>query len=140
MSIPEKNDKFYRKYLAQTDNVFEAINKWTADSNKIYTKYQGLLNNVEALNAALTSKLPDNLKYRIPVKLSSDIYVFKYIRESLNYVDDILVKQSVLISMRNSISKNCLVVTYVGRLTEGQKARIRILCNMLWYTLTVERN
>lgn len=135
LSLDKENVLFENKYLDQTDNVFEAINTWYDESCKLNSKYQGRLLDSEALSYSLIDKIPDDVNCRKFVKFSESSYKFKYIEEALNQIDDKDIKLAVNKSLYKSIKEKNLVFDYLKILTEAQKARVRIICRMVWYNL-----
>jgi len=135
LSLLESNKLFEDKYLSENENIFEAINIWSNDSEKLKAKYQNRLSSNEALSAILNGNLPDNLDRRIMVRDSEKRYADRYIQEALTQIDDYDIKVSVSQSMSCSRSENHLVFVYLDSLTEAQKARVRVISRLIWYNL-----
>mgnify|MGYP002625315442 CR=1 FL=1 len=135
MSLNEYNELFETKYLSRTDNIFEAINLWANDSEKLRAQYQNRLDSNEVLSASLTRKLPENLDRRILVKDADQRYVDKYIREALTQIDDESIRISVLQTLNHSRSENHLVFRYLENLTCGERSRVRVISRLIWYNL-----
>lgn len=108
---------------------------WANDANKLNEKYQGRLEPCECLETALTGELPDDFNGRQLVKLCEARYVYKYIQAELDQLDDESVKVSVKFSIEATIFAKNLVFKYRETLSEGQKARVRIITRMLWNNL-----
>lgn len=135
MNVIEQNIEFQKQYESKASSVFEAINMWADDANTLNRKYDGRLEPCECLETALTGKLPDDFDSRQLVKLCEIKYVAKYIQAELDQIDDILVKNSVKFSIEATIFAKNLVYKYNNNLSNGQKARVRIITRMLWNNL-----
>lgn len=135
MNVIEQNLQFEKQYASKCSSIFEAINMWANDANKINKKYQGRLEPCECLETALTGELPDDFNDRHLVKLCEVRYVYKYIQAELDQIDDEAVKVSVKFSIEATIFAKNLVFKYRETLSEGQKSRVRIITRMLWNNL-----
>lgn len=135
MNVLEQNIEFEKQYTSKCKSTFEAINMWANDANKLNEKYQGRLEPCECLETALTGELPDDFDDRQLVKLCEVRYVYKYIQAELDQIDDEAVKVSVKFSIEAIIFSKNLVFKYRETLSEGQKARVRIITRMLWNNL-----
>ena len=60
MNVIEQNLQFEKQYASKCSSIFEAINMWANDANKINDKYRGRLEPCECLETALTGELPDD--------------------------------------------------------------------------------
>lgn len=135
MNVIDQNIAFQNKYESKCSSTFEAINKWADDANKLNDKYQGRLEPCECLETALTGELPDDFDNRQLVKLCEVRYVYRYIQAELTQIDDEAVKVSVKFSIEATIFDKNLVFKYRNNLSEGQRARVRIITRMLWNNL-----
>ena len=138
MSLDIQSKKFYDKYMQDTDNVFEAINQFSKDANKLRKKHKNLLACNEALSATLSGILPSNLEERKTLKHLKNKYLQRYVSSVLADVDDIEVKLSVLQSINQSQLSNSLEYEYLDSLTSNQQARVRILTRLIWFNIHLE--
>lgn len=139
MSLEGQQKLFEEKYGSRTDNAFEAINMWVEDSRKVVTASARRVSYAEALSACLTDMLPSNLAHRKVVKLIESQYATKYTQEAAALIDDADVRRSVIASIAESQEQNNLVYKYLDVLTPGQRSRVRINCNLIWYNLYPEK-
>ena len=135
MNLHEETKAFYDKYMNQTNNVFDAINLWVDESNSLNSKYLNKLSDAEALSSVLNGKLPENINNRKVVKEVEANYASRYIDEVLSEIDDNLIKISIMKSLDLSKLKKNLVFKYADGLSRAQKARVRIVCKLIWYNL-----
>lgn len=135
MSLVDTNRAFENQYLSKTSNVFEAINLWVDDSKELEASYQTRLSSSEALSSLLTHSFPKNLDRRKFVKDSDTRYVKAYIREVLSQIDDYEIRISVLQTLNHSMSEKNLVFVYLDKLSDAQRARVRIISRLVWYNL-----
>lgn len=135
MSITESNQLFESQYLNNTDNIFEAINHYASDANKLCNQTQNRLNKSEALTSILTKKLPDDISKRRVVEIAEHTYADKYIKQALADIDDGNIRKHVYESLIQSQYTSNLVYVYGSGLSSSEKSRIRILCNMIWSSL-----
>ena len=135
MNLVDQNKQFEEVYLSKTSNIFEAINVWVSDADKLKTQYQNRIDNNEALSSMLTCNLPQNLDRRRIVKDVEQNYIDRYIHEALTQIDDKDIKISVLQTLNHSRSEKNLVFIYLDNLTKAQKARVRIISRLIWYNL-----
>lgn len=135
MSIVDRNKEFQNQYIANCDNVFEALNSYSRDALELKENSDGKLSDSECLSCIVTDKLPDNLKHRIKVEVAETEYIKNYIYKALADVDDVKVKRCVIVSLATSRKHHNLTYQYQHGLSDGQKSRVRVLCNMIWYSL-----
>ena len=106
-----------RNYLNETDNII-------LDS--------------EAVTWALRGERPE-IADRQTYSQVKRRYADSYIEEVLCYVDDLEVKRSVRKSIKASRHNQNLVYVYDGELSASRSARVRILTNIIWNELYVQR-
>ena len=135
MSLSYQNLLFESKYASKSDSIFESINNYCAEANKLYSRYGGILSHKECLISTLTGELPEDLEHRKLVITSDASYFKAYVNSALSEVDDSKVKSSVQISLKASQSEHNLVFHYLEGLSESQKSRVRILSKMIWNNL-----
>lgn len=135
MDVIEQNIRFQEQYESNCKSTFEAINLWARDANALNRKYEGRLEPCECLETSLTGKLPDDFSKRKLVKLCEVRYVYKYINEELSQIYDKQVKVSVKWSIEKTIYEQKLQFLYFRDMSNGQKARVRIIVRMLWGNL-----
>ena len=124
--------------MQDEDNVFDAINSWVKDSEKIKAQTENRVSNAESLTSAVFGKLPSNTFKRKRVIDMENSYVERYIREEVAQIDDIQVRYSVLGSLSTSIKQKNLVFKYLDALTPAQRARVRVISKLVWYNLYPE--
>lgn len=139
MNLKKQNDLFEKKYLSKTDNVFEAVNMLSQDAYAIYHTYEGKLLKSECLTCAITGRLPENISKRKTLLEIEATYRSKYIREALCEIDDIDVRKSVFVTLNTSIENKFLSYRYLSGMSDGQKARVKVISNMIWYNLYQEK-
>lgn len=132
MSLAYQNKLFVDKYMNNTDNIFEAVNNLICDSNKVANQYHGMLSSSESLSYTLTDSFPTNFNSRIPILLIESKYIKQYINESLSYINDVDVKKSVILSIKNSLLNKKLEFWYCKNLSLGQKSRVKIISRLIW--------
>lgn len=135
MNVIDQNKAFKDKYEYRFSSTFDAVNAWADDAIALNRKYEGRVDPNECLDIALTNELPDDFSSRRLVKLSEIRYVARYIQAELDQIDDIKVKNSVKFSIEATIFNENLVFKYGIDLSDGQKARARIITRMLWSNL-----
>lgn len=135
-----KRDKELFDQLSQDcGSSFAAIQHLTKDSRDKMKQSNNVISESEALTWALTGEKPKGLKRRMKekeVRLNAyhpvRYYQDAYMEELLSYVDDIDIRESVRRSFDKSKETGNLHYVYISALTDGNKARVRILTNMVW--------
>lgn len=113
-------------------NKFQAVKIISSKARILCDKYKPDLNESQAISWVLTGDKPEYLdKCRTKRKLRESFYSKE--SEILSLVDDVDVKQSVKESISLSSKGRSLIYQYKDNLNEYQKARVRILTNMIWY-------
>lgn len=135
MSLQISNELFYKTYYEESGNIFEAINNWADDANRIAYQTQGKLSKSECLDGCLTSTLPKDYKKRKRVVDAEVEYIENFIHKALSEVDDNKVKTCVIKTLDCSRNTHNLTYFYDDDLTSGQRSRVRILSRMIWYSL-----
>ncbi len=135
MSLDHKNRLFETRYNSKYENTFEAVKHWYDDAQRLKRISNNKLSNSEALNAALTGKLPQNYISRRSIDLAESEYIDRYIREAVSQIDSIDIQKSVLVSMNISRKNRKLIFAYSSKLTSSEKSRVRIIDRLIWYNL-----
>lgn len=125
-------DKEFQELVDDVGNIYEAIRIVTDRANVLLYKYAPDLTSSQAISWALTGIKPANLEQlRQQRKLRERFASKEY--QVLSLVDDKDVKHSVSRSLQQSRKHKSLIYKYASNLTEYQKARVRILTNIIWY-------
>ena len=98
-----------------------------------------LLLHSEAISWVITGEKPSILSTvdNLPTK---DNYIQSQVNETLKYIDDLGVAESVKLSINSSISNKHLIYIYKDVPNDHQQARVRVLTNMLWYNLHFDKH
>ena len=139
MSLDDRNKEFIEKYLINTDNIYDAINQYIDDANELQRNSNNLISDSESLSIVLTDTYPKNYRYRKLYKEVEDSYVSRYIKSTLSEVDDVQLKHAVSYIVDASRLNRSLKLDLFNDfdLSEGQKARGRILSKIIWENICI---
>lgn len=126
------DNKYLQKYIDKCNgNVFEATMMVASLARSLANKYDNRILHSEALTWILTGERPN---------IIDDDGNIKQKCASLSYLDDILfevdddeVCKCVRCSIAESNRSQNLVYMYNNITDEPRKARVRVLCRMIWY-------
>lgn len=125
------DNEYLQKYIDKCNgNVFEATMMVAGLARSLANKYDNRILHSEALTWILTGERPDIIDGHGNIK---------QIRHRISYLDDILCEvddEEVCEAVRQSISQSNyqqnLVYLYNNITDDPRKARVRILCRMIW--------
>ena len=119
-------DKEFRDIADHLGSAFAAVNYIASEARHLATTRDESILDSEAISWVLTGQCPEHLK----IPRSHSISGRSYMHELLVNVDNPDIVRSVAATMRRSTGLK-LNYTYTQSLNESQKARVRILCNMI---------
>lgn len=122
----------YKELTNKCGNRYAAIQQICEKAHRNIEDCNGELSASKCITWAIYDKKP---KYES--KRSN--YINEYIYQVLCNIDDESVKDAVKQSMSLSISNHHLIYNY-GELSDiNMQTRIRVICNMIWYSLYPEK-
>lgn len=142
-----KRDKeCFDKLSSKCESRFEAIQQLAKLSRQKMVQSNNVISESEALTWALTDEKPKDLKRRMKIKETLQnvyqpvrFYQEQYMEDLLSSVDDIDIRHSVRKSFDKSKEAGHLIYMYINELSDGNKARVRILTNLVWYYDTSDK-
>lgn len=120
--------KQFEDFVEIVGNRYEAINIICAESRRRAGNISNVLDSA-LLTWVVTGKRPKKDKDEISKLLRKS----KSAVDILNYVDNQSVVKSVNLSIGLSKSEGHLIYRYTSNLDEYNRARVRILTNIIWY-------
>lgn len=138
MDIQEETLCFDRMTV-KYGSKFEAIRQISKDARAKKVQCKNVITESEAITWALTGKQPHNLAQRMNRAATrktynpTSFYQEEYMKDLLCYIDDSDICDSVIASFHASKRSHNLVYKYIGNISDENKARVRILTNMVWY-------
>lgn len=142
-----KRDKeCFDALVAKSGSTFDTIQQLSLQSRKKMKECQNVISESEALTWAVSGVAPKNIRKRMKareLRLNAyqpvRYYQEEYMEDLLTGVDDIDIRQSVRKSFNKSKEVGHLIYMYINDLSDGNKARVRILTNLVWYYDTSDK-
>ena len=116
-------------------STYAAVNYVAKESRKLMMQCNNELLGSEAITCVLTGQPPKRKHRHLSDK---DLYSSSIVDDVLFDVNDDSVEESVRDSYEASLEQHHLIYCYHSELTEPQKARVRVLTNMIWYNIKQE--
>lgn len=119
---------------------YEAIQALCEDARHKMKQAENVISESQGLTWALTGIEPDYIEQRIKLKAEREnaykpviYYQEEYMNELLSLVDDEDICESVRQSFKESKATGHLLYVYINHISDGNKARVRILTNLVWH-------
>lgn len=142
----KRDKKLFDQLSSKCGSSFAAIQQLAKSSRQKMIQSNNVISESEALTWALTSVQPEDLKKRMKIKETLQnvyqpvrFYQEQYMEDLLASVDDIDIRHSVRESFVKSKEAGHLIYMYINELSDGNKARVRILTNLVWYYDTSDK-
>lgn len=130
-NIQFENLKF-NKYIQSYGSKFAAIMYISSVARKLRCSVDNCISESCALTWAVTGEVPACvIQWRKQKSRKRNVYT-EFIKDKLCYIDDVEVRDAVDASIRLSRSEFHLIYEYQEIRDENKKARVRIICNMIW--------
>jgi len=129
-----KEEKF-REYLHKCDDPYLLIRLTVKEARRREKALNYRIMSSEALTWVVQGKVPNGVRQQL-----NGVYITTYenrhMKELLCYVDDPEVRQAVEDSYIASKKNTNLLYKYNSIKEDARQARVRVLTNQLWYTLS----
>lgn len=125
------NNSIFDKYVeAFSGDRFAAVMYISKIARRRMIRVNNCIHESDALSWITTGVEPEIVKHWREFKKVD--HVALYIEDRLCYIEDAAVRNAVRDSISESQSIYHLIYTYNNIQDENKKARVRILCNMIW--------
>lgn len=122
----------FKKYESALGSTFAAIKYISALARQRRASVHNCITESQAIAWVISGVEPDNVKlYYHNLKLRRQ-RARTYKNDRLSYIEDTEVRNSVSFSLDQSKEVGHLIYCYQDIYDESRKARVRILCNMIW--------
>ena len=121
------------KLVNDFGNIYVAVNYVAAEARRRQAT-DTRLSESRAITWVLSGKIPEELSPDYQRKQRKSV-VISVIEDHLQDVSDDRIKAAVKQSIIKSIGDHHLLYEYLDVLDEGNKARVRVITNMIWYKL-----
>ena len=129
MSLNE--DKFSDKYKQYSTNPFRATQILYEKARQICKETHNVVSPSEALTLVIRGEEPDILSRSFRMKGDQSIPA-NILDTELEYVTKDEIREAVEDSIYDSLKIRHLIYRYKGLLDESEKARVRVLTNIIW--------
>lgn len=127
------NEVFKEYRNACGGDKFAAVRCIAKSARKLAKESEYAILDSSALAAILRKKHPKDIERRI--KNLKDTEADRVLDNILDYINDMDVLESVIASMKESVKNRNLVYVYNEIKSEDTRARVRILCKIIWEDL-----
>jgi len=130
-----QNQKYFEDKTKQLGSIYAAVNHIAKQARKLEESYDNKILSSEALTWVMTGEEPKILSVLKNIDKKRLTDEIRTMEEYLIYIDDLDVRYAVQDSIEKSISHKHLSYTYNNVEDDPRKARIRVLCNMIWQNI-----
>lgn len=126
------DNRFEIYVQAFNGNRYAAINYVAKLGRKRRDSVDGCITEAQALSWVITGVEPPYIKKYLATQKQRREMAQNYVEDRLLYIDDLEVRDAVRSSIQQSKHSNHLIYCYNNTNNEGQRARVRVLCNIIW--------
>lgn len=128
----------FEEYVDRLGDVYSATIYVAKEARRRAESTDNLILHSEAISWVISGEQPAilSMKDKSPTEANS---IRSQVNETLAYVEDLGVCESVKLSINSSISNKHLIYIYKDVPDSNQQARVRVLTNILWYTLNLDK-
>lgn len=114
-------------------NVYQASNTIAKVADVLVKLTDDSIMESEAVNWALTGEKPGCIRTRIRQHMNLTVPKSARINQILSYVEDSDILECVEESYAQSIRIGAITFYYPVKISQGKKARVRVLTRMCWF-------
>ncbi len=129
------NQRYFEEKTKQLGSIYAAVNHIAKKARNLEECYDNKILSSEALTWVMTGEEPKILSVLKDIDKKRLTDEVRTMEEYLIYIDDMDVRYAVQDSIEESINHKYLTYQYGLIDDEPRKARIRVLCNMIWQNI-----